>query len=115
MDVFSEEYHYEEEMAEPLSPTDSPIPSLVNVDAVVEQATAGEILLSPTAPRPTARREVSFVRSITEVFQHHPVSPKSEKDEGIDPSKLPIRERIRHFTWTWFTMTMATGGIANVL
>ena len=25
------------------------------------------------------------------------------------------KERLRHFTWSFFTMTMATGGIANVL
>ena len=29
--------------------------------------------------------------------------------------KLAWKERLRHFTWTFFTITMATGGIANVL
>lgn len=29
--------------------------------------------------------------------------------------KLNWKKRIRHFTWAFFTLTMATGGIANVL
>jgi hypothetical protein len=63
------------------------------------------------AVRPQVNRQISFARSLLEIFS----TPRAEKEEGKDPAKLPIRERIRHFTWTWFTMTMATGGIANVL
>jgi hypothetical protein len=62
-------------------------------------------------------RDVTFIRNVNDMFQRGPIkSPDKNQDaEGDDPAKLPIRERIRHFTWTWFTMTMATGGIANVL
>ena len=44
---------------------------------------------------------------------HENLSSSSMAHSILD--KLHWRERIRHYTWTFYTMTMATGGIANVL
>lgn len=41
------------------------------------------------------------------------VHPHSETD--CSAVSLSWKQRIRHFTWAFFTLTMATGGIANVL
>jgi len=35
--------------------------------------------------------------------------------EVTSTGKLNWKKRIRHFTWAFFTLTMATGGIANVI
>ncbi|KAF5862794.1 hypothetical protein ETB97_011142 [Aspergillus alliaceus] len=39
------------------------------------------------------------------------------RQNGPDNSTVVLswKQRIRHFTWAYFTLTMATGGIANVL
>jgi hypothetical protein len=39
----------------------------------------------------------------------------SGREEDTNSRKVGIRDRVGCYTWTWFTMTMATGGIANVL
>ncbi|ESZ97130.1 hypothetical protein SBOR_2488 [Sclerotinia borealis F-4128] len=56
-----------------------------------------------------------------------PDTPIVDRDHGVDGvdqqpdtqetavGKVSVRDRIGCMTWTWFTLSMATGGIANVL
>ncbi|KAL2130749.1 hypothetical protein VTI74DRAFT_5987 [Chaetomium olivicolor] len=41
----------------------------------------------------------------------------SIKDGAQEPSrpKLGIRERLQHFTWAWYTLTMSTGGLSLLI
>ncbi|KAH8899625.1 hypothetical protein GQ53DRAFT_318787 [Thozetella sp. PMI_491] len=39
----------------------------------------------------------------------------STAQNGTRGRKVGVRDRIKCYQWTWFTMTMATGGVANVL
>jgi len=44
-----------------------------------------------------------------------PGDGSSEDTSNVKPRKLSWKQRMKHVTWAWFTLTMATGGIANVL
>lgn len=47
----------------------------------------------------------------------HNVQEEMEIDQLADtePKRLSWRQRMKHVTWAWFTMSMATGGIASVI
>ncbi|KAF1943903.1 hypothetical protein EJ02DRAFT_452941 [Clathrospora elynae] len=38
----------------------------------------------------------------------------AERDE-YNPTKLPWKKRLDHFTWSWFECTMSTGALATLL
>lgn len=37
------------------------------------------------------------------------------EDEPAVPQHLSIKQRLKHVTWAWFTLVMATGGVASTL
>jgi hypothetical protein len=44
----------------------------------------------------------------------HDGAERTRKVTDASASKLSWKKRIRHITWAYFTLTMATGGLANV-
>lgn len=62
--------------------------------------------------------EETGVDDTAETQDSSPVKEQTKEQENEDTptqSKVGIRDRVGCLTWTWFTLTMATGGIANVL
>ncbi|KAJ6084417.1 hypothetical protein N7486_011217 [Penicillium sp. IBT 16267x] len=73
-------------------------------------ATALEETLQKISSRPTDRRSKKE-SSVWEPNGQH--LDRTLTDASAD--HLSWKKRIRHITWAYFTLTMATGGIANVL
>jgi len=64
------------------------------------------------ASNPFDNIHLTATATATTTTAHSSATPPSNPDST---KTLTFKQRIRHFTWTWFTLTMATGGLANVL
>lgn len=57
-------------------------------------------------------------QAMAEEHRHSTGTRVTGRDDSLDeekPKRLSWKQRVKHVTWAWFTLTMATGGIANVL
>lgn len=114
--------------AEPSSNPDSTNSLPARVDFAVPRARdAGTTRNSGSASSDNADKEdqaMSTSASSATALRFRPErdvgSPQvaDASDTVPEIAHLPIltwRDRMKHFTWTWFTLSMATGGIAHVL
>lgn len=63
---------------------------------------------------PNPRVNTGRVKRKPETQDSGSLGETDTEDPGVE-ANIGWRQRIRHFTWAFFTLTMATGGIANVL
>ncbi|KEF59092.1 uncharacterized protein A1O9_03936 [Exophiala aquamarina CBS 119918] len=79
---------------------------------VNRQKDSGDTLLSSGSS--TGRRKDTELGAAPQsnMIQPVPLPPLTENEK---PKTLPLKKRLKHVTWAWFTITMATGGIANAL
>ncbi|EAA26724.3 hypothetical protein GE21DRAFT_3233 [Neurospora crassa] len=84
----------------------------------------GYITPDPTHHRPGAPSEPFWATSSASRRQkgggnNSPMKASMDdiltKGRNLSKGKVSLRDRITCYQWTWFTMTMATGGVANVL
>lgn len=41
--------------------------------------------------------------------------PRDPHEKDPNQPKLPWTQRLRHFTWAWYTLTMSTGGVSTLI
>lgn len=72
-----------------------------------------EALHNPAFRAPEGRTTVTYASDRAE--ESDTSIPPRRRHSSPPPVNLSWKKRIRHVTWAYFTLTMATGGVANVL
>lgn len=103
-------------------------PTFEDAEHDLSTGSNGNLLSPPTAQalRDAHTSALESLQGSSPRVINGPVATKNSKVNGIDSTdhaeidssstiNLSWRERVRHFTWAYFTLTMATGGIANAL
>ncbi|KAK0652182.1 voltage-dependent anion channel-domain-containing protein [Cercophora newfieldiana] len=93
------------------SPDDIPVPTpLQHRDVFCQGPTPTPGSTPDRSPDPESGIRSPEPHSNTSSLNH-----MITKARNLRGSKVGIKDRIACFRWTWFTMTMATGGVANVI
>jgi tellurite resistance protein TehA-like permease len=81
------------------------------IDAKGKQAHVEARSVQPT-PRDSPRESMDLEKQ----DKMNEMTPKHDPHKK-DPNQphLPLVQRLRHFTWAWYTLTMATGGISTLI
>lgn len=75
---------------------------------------------TPTIEDPEHRANRPKIAAVQPPYHRGSLVPaireKNEDDQKPEKPRILVwTQRMKHVTWAWFTLTMATGGIANVL
>lgn len=64
---------------------------------------------------PVLGKQLMYEKNDIEI-QAIPVDPhKTEHHDDDHPTSLTFKQRLKHFTFAWYAMTMSTGGVAFTL
>ncbi|EXJ91274.1 hypothetical protein A1O1_04384 [Capronia coronata CBS 617.96] len=99
----------------PSNEEDRHVPTVADQRRVPDQSECLDQLLDHGATRRRTRDRSSRRTIPEEEDRRSSETMQKEMSDDEKPKRLSWRQRLKHVTWAWFTMTMATGGIANVL
>lgn len=102
-------YHYK--MQSSRHPPESPVYDLTIPEVSSIAATSG----SANTRASFLQRQTRYPYSENNQQENGQSSKESPNKESFDSPKVPLRERLHHFTWAWFACTMSTGGLSLLL